>query len=109
MKDKVETFVSEPMQLKTITYNSNNSGGSWWLTDDNWRDLERAGWEVDWYANKDSDEYKDGRFLGALATSAKKDFPSEEDAISEWERIVGASAGDEGCPCCGAPHYFSEW
>lgn len=31
-----------------VTYSSNNSGGSWWLTDENWRDLEQAGWVVEW-------------------------------------------------------------
>lgn len=31
-----------------ILYDSNNSGGSFWLTDENWRDLEAAGWHVEW-------------------------------------------------------------
>lgn len=33
------------MRLK---YNSNNSGGRWWLKDDDWRALEKAGWYVVW-------------------------------------------------------------
>lgn len=31
-----------------VEYDSNNSGGSWWLTDDDWRALEKAGWKVEW-------------------------------------------------------------
>lgn len=31
-----------------VEYSSNNSGGSWWLTDQNWHDLEAAGWIVVW-------------------------------------------------------------
>ena len=31
-----------------VEYNPNNSGGHWWLTDDNWRALEAAGWKVQW-------------------------------------------------------------
>lgn len=31
-----------------VEYDSNNSGGSWWLSDDDWRALEAAGWKVAW-------------------------------------------------------------
>ena len=31
-----------------VEYSSNNSGGSWWLTDENWKALEDAGWMVHW-------------------------------------------------------------
>lgn len=31
-----------------ITYSSNNSGGSWWLTDKDWKALDKAGWHVIW-------------------------------------------------------------
>lgn len=82
-----------------VTYSSNNSGGSWWLTDDDWRNLEAAGWDVQWK--------KDGeRFLGALAMKASKDFGDPADAIAEFERITGQDASAEGCNCCGSPHSF---
>lgn len=29
-----------------IEYNSNNSGGSWWLKDKDWLALEKAGWKI---------------------------------------------------------------
>lgn len=31
-----------------VRYSSNNSGGDWWLTDEDWLALERAGWSVEW-------------------------------------------------------------
>ena len=91
-----------------ITYSSNNSGGSWWLTDQNWYDLEEAGWSISWKKDQETAQgkYEDGRWLGALATDASKNFPSMIEAITEWERITGLNASDEGCSCCGSPHYF---
>lgn len=83
---------------KKTHYSSNNSGGNWWLTDKNWKDLEDAGWEVDW------EKY---RFLDALATSASRNLPIDQ-AIREFEEITGENANAEGCSCCGQPHYFSE-
>ena len=31
-----------------VEYSSNNSGGGWWLRDEDWKALEDAGWEVEW-------------------------------------------------------------
>lgn len=31
-----------------ITYSSNNSGGGWWLKDEDWKALEKAGWFCVW-------------------------------------------------------------
>jgi hypothetical protein len=115
-----------------VTYKSNNSGGHWWLNDKKWLVLEAAGWTVEWggsyfcgkpepHAKEETchdhrrfdslaeleASGKDGRWLGAAATSASKDFPSLADAIREWESVVGLDASDEGCNCCGAPHSFS--
>lgn len=82
-----------------VEYSANNSGGHWWVEDDGWKALEKAGWKVDW---------KDGRWLGALATSAtKENCASMEKAVDEWERLTGCSSTDAGCPCCGQPHYFT--
>ena len=99
--------------MSTVRYSSNNSGGSWWLTDKNWLDLEAAGWKVRWIRDDTSGHYaREGasadRWLGALATSATREGLSLEDAIEEWERVTGACYGDEGCSCCGRPHDFWE-
>lgn len=90
-----------------VEYSSNNSGGSWWLSDDDWLALERAGWEVEWRrGTKTADS--SGRWLGALATVAKRRGLTLDAAIQEWESVTGACATDGGCPCCGEPHYFHE-
>lgn len=96
-----------------IVYWSNNSGGRWWLSDDDWHALEAAGWTVNWAKD---DPYKikwgsvnaSGRYMGALATSASVDRPSRREAIAEWERITGQNSRDPGCSCCGQPHEFYE-
>lgn len=85
--------------VKTITYSSNNSGGYWWLDDDDWRALERAGWIVDW---------KPERFLGALATSAKRVGVTEEQARAEFFEATRQTGYEQGCSCCGTPHWFDE-
>lgn len=84
---------------KVVHYDSNNSGGRWWLTDKQWDALERAGWEVEW---------RDERFLGARATSATRQGLPLARAIREWERATGENADARGCKCCGQPHTFSE-
>lgn len=92
-----------------VEYSSNNSGGSWWLTDEDWKNLEEAGWEVDWKAtNEYAKKYvgSDGRYLGALATSAKRRGVSLRVAIAEWEDITEQDSEASGCSCCGSPHNF---
>lgn len=120
-----------------VEYSSNNSGGSWWLSDQNWKDLEAAGWKVEWATLEhlwtDNGDYvrepdgtpklvpvgqgnskygsrvdKDGRYLGALAKKAHKiGCDSIREAAAEWERITGQCATDAGCACCGQPHTFT--
>jgi len=95
-----------------ITYVSNNSGGSWWLKDEDWLALEKAGWRVAWVCEEKGDVLggpdKDGRWLGALAKEASKEFPSPGAAMQEFEEITGEGVSDEGCNCCGPPHSF-DW
>lgn len=106
----------------TVEYSSNNSGGSWWLKDEDWEALAEAGWNVHWtqpggplgglkaseYPGPlDPRERTEERWLGALATHAAKEFEDPADAIPEWERITGGNAGALGCNCCGSPHSFS--
>lgn len=98
--------------MNKVTYDSNNSGGYWWLTDENWKALESAGWNVNWVADEDSSapfahSKESGRWLGALATSATREGLSLREAIVEWESVTGESSSALGCACCGTPHYFS--
>lgn len=98
------------MQKFEVSYSSNNSGGDWWLTDDDWLCLEDAGWEVQWV--KDSDTHRGDRFISALAMSASKEFEAESqsDAVEaaevDFEVITGQSPFETGCQCCGPPHNF---
>ena len=98
------------MSRTAIEYNSNNSGGEWWLSDQDWKDLEAAGWAVDWIATTKYPPLgrprPDGRWLGALATSAYREGLSRDAAIAEWERVTGKDSEAGGCSCCGSPHYF---
>ena len=78
-----------------IIYQSNNSGGYWWLTDQDWLALEAAGWKVKWYRDqRDMQRYldSDGSCLGALACSATRSGLSLNASIAEFERITGKSA-----------------
>lgn len=117
-----------------IEYHSNNSGGSWWLKDADWKALAVAGWKVVWageefvYENgknkRDKAEFpvtkktnkpsfcrkeKGGwRYLGSLSKGyAYKHFDSPKAAMEEFEQITGQNVSDEGCNCCGPPHAFS--
>lgn len=105
-----------------VEYDSNNSGGSWWLTDEDWEKLAEAGWNVHWtmpggplgqykakeYPGPLEPREKTGeRWLGALASSAAKEFENPAEAIEEWECITGQDAGAIGCNCCGSPHSFN--
>jgi hypothetical protein len=93
-----------------VEYSSNNSGGDWWLSDEDWFKLEAAGWTVRWYKNEPEGSMRragDG-WLGALAKRAEKEFETPADAIREFETVTGQKASDEGCNCCGAPHSF-QW
>ena len=94
-----------------VEYASNNSGGNWWLTDEDWYALENAGWAVHWRRNETNPlggADKDGRWLGALATEASKEFNSMREGVEEWETLTSQDAGALGCfTCCGNPHNFS--
>lgn len=93
-----------------VKYSSNNSGGSWWLKDEDWLALEKAGWKVEWVRDNPNTLFKDDggeRSLGALASRAEKEFETPGAAMREFEAVTGQTVSDEGCNCCGAPHSFS--
>lgn len=96
-----------------VRYSSNNSGGHWWLKDEDWLNLEKAGWEVRWFK---TDQFhqdwhpSEDRFLGALAQEAVRRNTTMSEAIAEWSRITGQDPEEEGCPCCGQPHsFYKDW
>lgn len=98
-----------------LCYDSNNSGGSWWLRVEDWEALERAGWNVHWGDRVYDKEQmllpvpREGKtWLGAEAMSAAKKFKNAPEGVKEWEKVTGQNAADQGCNCCGNPHNF-EW
>lgn len=127
--------MAEKPLRNVIEYDSNNSGGSWWLSDDHWKALENAGWVVHWIHDRETQHgehvhapstsafaprdhrhsYEDilmpaeptgERWLGALATSAAKVTTDPAKTVREFERITGQDASEQGCNCCGEPHNF---
>ena len=87
--------------MNTYRYISNNSGGSWWLSHEQWLLLEEAGWTVAWL---------DKPFFGAEAWQATVQAESEDAAIESFETATGEDYYEVGCECCGPPHYISmEW
>ena len=99
------------LEMNRYRYSSNNSGGSWWLSDENWKALEQSGWDVKWYKDKvdifTNKPHKNGRWLDALATEAFKKFISIESAIDEFEEVAQQDYYANGCNCCGRPHWIS--
>ena len=111
MSKEIEAAVIEGKVIEPeVTYSSNNSGGYWWLHDQDWLNLEAAGWKVDWYKDMDSGALfrtgEEGRWLGALASGATRKGLTLTEAVAEWESITGLSADEAGCRCCGQPHSF---
>lgn len=120
-----------------VEYSANNSGGHWWLADEDWKALESAGWKVAWatleplytaegdYVRGDDglpvyvplgeggsgwpSFAKDGRYMGALAKSAYRVGLSLREAGSEFDRVTSQRSTDAGCACCGQPHNFTEY
>lgn len=48
-------------------YDSNNSGGGWWISDEGWKALEEAGWTVHWCMktrNEFGESWTSGRTYG---------------------------------------------
>ncbi len=79
--------------MKKVTYDSNNSGGDWWLKDEHWQKLEDAGWYVVWggdvFCNSD-------RIFGTgkLANKTPNDCPVEIRNGREFNMCKGHRAYD---------------
>jgi len=113
--------ISEPGWLVApvvLEYDSNNSGGSFWLDDEHWFALAEAGWEIAWAMGsgldydrlpppKNASARDRRRWLGTLATKARITTFNPLQSIREWEKITESDASAEGCNCCGPPHTFS--
>jgi len=81
-----------------VEYSHNNSGGSDWLERDDWDALLDHGWKVTWWGDGGPDD---------RGYMAEKVFESLDAGVTEWEKVTGQRAADNGCECCGPPHNFS--
>jgi hypothetical protein len=76
-----------------IEYDSNNSGGSFWLSDENWKALEEAGWVVGWTVVTEREGLRDGeRFVHA--ESGRRYGDTWEEATREY--VIGAPRWPDG-------------
>lgn len=92
-----------------IEYSTNNSGGSWWLSDKDWEALEEAGWVVNWLEDDDywsSKVDENGKWLGTKALRARRYGLPMAIVKAEFSVVTGHYPDDEGCSCCGQPHAF---
>lgn len=111
-----------------IDYSSNNSGGSFWLKDADWRALERAGWIVHWlhdwndpdhtHAEPVTDKWSKKNhhhgysdpllpanhsgedWLGASATHASKEVSSKGAANDAIDEFEAATGQNAGSQGC---------
>ena len=86
-----------------VFYNSNNSGGRWWLTDKDWLALEAAGWVVEWLDQMESPNAKLA-YVGTKAVLAYREGLKFSEAVKEFELITGQDYETKGCECCSKPH-----
>lgn len=100
-----------------IEYNSNNSGGYWWLEDEDWKALEAAGWVIEWASlenlyNNEGNYIREENGLPKLVpigegNSQSSSFADEEDG--EF-RYLGALAKIAYKPHCdNLKEAVSEW
>lgn len=75
-----------------IQYISNNPGGYFRTNDETWKKLNNAGWEVQWFKEK--------QWHNQLATSAiKRNVKDLKDVEKEWALITGLNILEPGCGC----------
>lgn len=105
--------------MPKYTLDENNSGGRWWLTQEDYVKLFEAGWvyerpeprpegppfHMDYdkpflSSNKDDTPYGYRKHTSFVADSMK-------DAVESFEKATGHDFFAEGCNCCGAPFSLS--
>lgn len=91
-----------------IEYASNNSGGDWWLEDNDWRALEKAGWIVQWawlspLYNDEGEHVYEANGLPKLALASENNSKfSLNKSVKEGDRWLGALAHKAYKPGCGS-------
>lgn len=97
-----------------------------------WQALEAAGWTVAWIHNPDDPDHSHSElpdsgfdhthgysdelvpsvwngklWLGAAATHAAIETNEPDEAILMFERVTNQNIDNQGCRCCGPPHFLS--
>ena len=96
------------MKKFIVCMSENNSGGSFYLSKEDYRRLEEAGWELD--RNEDSYrvKYHDGHPDHAYRTVfSNSEDQAYEEAVGEFEAVTGAYRYLEMCNCCGQNFWFN--
>ena len=87
-----------------VKLDQNNSGGSFWLNDQQFDALLADGWVV-------ADQRREATY-GRAAQNLAIDIPVKDPQTAvtvakiEFGRVTGFDPDDEGCNCCGQPFYF---
>lgn len=90
-----------------VRYSTNNSGGSYWLGDKEWKALEAGGWTVEW------SDWERGRHSWRGAYDSVPHYAwapvgmTEAQAKADFARLTDEDPDAQGCNCCGRPHNFS--
>lgn len=71
-----------------VIYDSNNSGGFFWIDGDDIAKMEAAGWKHHSYMKW------------------MLDAESVESAKEQWAALLNMDPDEIGCECCGPPHDF---
>ena len=95
-----------------VVFNENNSGGSWWLREEQYQKLFDAGWKPGRWRYGDEGKGYGGavKIIVLDAVDAKLAERQAYDlAITEWEHLTGENHNEVGCTCCGPPYQFYDW
>ena len=101
--------------MKTYTFSENNSGGSWWLSRENYDALMEKGWkyepsEYDIKQNHDTQSFMNSQTDNVpygWRHGLTGEFESIREAVESFELATGKDFFDQGCNCCGAPFSIS--
>src|SRR5574343_270648 len=99
-------------KVDTYRFSENNSGGSWWLTKEDYEALFEAGWIQPEPEEKDSPIRRLSQLLsGGVPYEWRHNvtgkFASIRDAVQSFEKATGKDFFEKGCNCCGAPFSIS--
>jgi hypothetical protein len=88
-----------------VELNQNNSGGYWWLSDEQVDALLADGWFID---GSNTYRMREGKRALNLSIDLPVTTGAVEIAMIEFQRVTGEDPNAIGCTCCGPPFHFME-